>query len=152
MHKDSDRRSGSDRRKQTGITFRYLVGNGNRTTFRRQEDQGHLYLVDRYSPSLFVPIVSILFLSAIDALFTLYLLDHGAYETNPLMAYLLNIGPYAFFVPKYFLTMFGIFCLLLFRGIVVRKWNLNSHAFIYIFAGVYVAVFGWELFLVYHFV
>ena len=150
MSVDRNRITGTDRRKQTDISFRYLVGNGNRTTFRRQGDQGHLFLADRYSPSLFVPIINILFLSAIDALFTLYLLNHGAYETNPLMAYLLNIGPYAFFVSKYALTMFGIFCLLLFRGIVVRRWNLNSHAFLYLFAGVYIAVFGWELFLVYH--
>ena len=147
---DRNRRSGSDRLMQTGINIRYLVGNGNRRTFRRQEDQGYLFLVDRYSPSLFVPIISILFLSAVDALFTLYLLDHGAYETNPLMAYLLNIGPYAFFVSKYALTMLGIFCLLMFRGVVVRKYNISNHAFLYLFAGVYIAVFGWELFLVYH--
>ena len=147
---DTERRSGTDRRKQTGITLRTIIGNGSRTTFGRQEDQGYLYLVDRYSPALFVPIISIFFLSAIDELFTLYLMDHGAYETNPLMAYLLNISPYTFFVPKYVLTMFGIFCLLLFRGVVVRKYNLSTHAFLYLFAGIYVAVFGWELFLVYY--
>jgi hypothetical protein len=78
--------------------MRTIIGNGSRTTFRRQGDQGHLFLVDQYSTSLFVPIVSILFLSAIDALFTMYLLNHGANEINPLMSYLLNVGPYAFYV------------------------------------------------------
>ena len=75
---DRNRRSGFDRRKQTDINVRTIIGDGSRTTVRRQEDGGHLFLVDRYSSSLFVAVVSILFLSAIDALFTLYLLDHGA--------------------------------------------------------------------------
>ena len=147
---DRNRRSGSDRRKQNGINIRTIIGNGTRTSFRRQGDQGHLFVVDRYHPSLFVPIVSILFLSDIDALFTLYLLNHGACEANPLMAYLLNIGPYAFFVPKYMLTIFGVFCLLMFRGVVVQKLKMNPLVFLYIFACAYVALIGWELFLVYY--
>jgi hypothetical protein len=147
---DRNRRSGFDRRKQTGVNVRTIIGNGSRTTVRRQEGGCHLFLVDQYSTSLFVPIVSILFLSAIDALFTMYLLNHGAYETNPLMAYLLNVGPYAFFVSKYLITIFGVFCLLMSRGFVVRKWKMNSHVFLYIFACGYIALIGWELFLVYH--
>jgi hypothetical protein len=65
---ESDKRSGADRRKQTGINVRILVGNGARTTIRRQEDQGRIFLVDQYSPILFMPIVGILFLCVIDAL------------------------------------------------------------------------------------
>jgi hypothetical protein len=101
---DSSRRSGNDRRKQAGINVRLLVGDGNRRIIRRQEDQGRIFFVDHYSPVLFVTIVGILFLCVIDAILTLFLLNHGAYETNPIMAYMLNIGPYAFLVPKYALT------------------------------------------------
>jgi hypothetical protein len=77
---DNSRRSGNDRRKQSGINVRLLVGDGVRTTIRRQEDQGPIFLVDQYSPILFVAIVGILFLCVIDAILTLYLLNRGAYE------------------------------------------------------------------------
>jgi hypothetical protein len=146
---DSNRRSGIDRRKQTGINVRLLVGNGGRTIIRRQEDQGRIFLVDQYSPILFMPIVGILFLCVIDALLTLYLLNHGAYEANPLMAYLLNIGPYAFFVPKFVLTIVATICLFLFRGVVVQKFNISTHTLLYFLAWIYVAVVAWELYLVY---
>lgn len=81
---------------------------------------------------------------------TLYLLNHGANEINPLMAYLLKIGPYAFFVFKYGLTIIATFCLLMLRGVAVRKLNLSTHTILFLLAWVYAAVVGWELYLVYH--
>ncbi len=111
---DSDRRSGIDRRKQTGISVRLFMGDGNRTIIRRKEDRDRIFLVDQYSPVLFATIVAILFLCVIDALLTLYLLKHGAYEINPIMVYLLKIGPYVLFILKYALTCVATFCLLCF--------------------------------------
>jgi hypothetical protein len=96
-----------------------------------------------------MPIVGILFLCVIDALLTLYLLNHGAYEANPLMAYLLNIGPYAFFVPKYAITIIGTFGLFMFRAVVIQKLKVSTHSFLYLAAWIYVAVVAWELHLVY---
>jgi len=147
---DGNRRSGIDRRKQIGINFRLFVGDGNRSIIRRQEDRGHNFWVDQYSPVLFVAIVGILFMCVIDAILTLFLLNHGAFETNPLMAFLLNIGPYAFFIPKYAVTILATFCLFMFRGVVARNFNLSTHSFLYLAAWIYVAVVGWELYLVYH--
>jgi hypothetical protein len=99
---------------------------------------------------LFLTIVAILFLCVIDAIITLYLLNHGAYETNPLMALLLNQGPWAFFIFKYGLTIIATFCLLMFRCVVVQKLNVSTHTILYLLAWVYAAVVGWELYLVYH--
>jgi hypothetical protein len=147
---DSNRRSGIDRRKQTGITLRMFVGDGARTNIRRQEDQGPIFLVDQYSPILFVTIVGIVFLCVIDTLLTLFLLDHGAYETNRLMSYLLNFSPYVLFAFKYGLTLIVTFCLFIFRGVVIRKLNLTTHSFLYLLAWLYVAVVAWELYLVYY--
>ncbi len=147
---DNSRRSGNDRRKQTGISMRMIVGNGNRMIIRRQEDRGRIFLVDQYSPVLFVTIVCILFLCVIDALLTLFLLNHGAYETNAIMAYLLSIGPYAFFVPKFVLTIIATICLFMFRGVVIQKLNVSTHSFLYFLAWMYVAVVAWELYLVYN--
>jgi len=147
---DRNNRSGTDRRKQTGINLRMLAGDGSRRSIRRQDDQGRIFIVDQYSPVLFVTIVGILFLSVIDALLTLFLLNHGACEVNPLMAYLLNIGPYAFFIPKYGMTIFATFGLFMFRAVVVQRFNIDTHALLYLLGWIYVAVFFWELYLVYH--
>ncbi len=146
---DSNRRSGIDRRKQTGISVRLLVGNGNRRTVRRREDRGHIFWVDQYSSGLFLAVVGILFLCVLDAILTLYLLNHGAYEANPFMAFLLNFSPSAFIIPKYAITMIATLCLFVFRGVVVSKFNLSTHTLLYFLAWVYVAVIGWELYLIY---
>jgi hypothetical protein len=147
---DNSRRSGNDKRKQTGITVRMLAGDGNRRNIRRHEDQGRIFLVDHYSPVLFVTIVGILFLCVIDAILTLFLLNHGAHEANPIMAYLLSLGSYAFFVPKFVLTIVATICLFMFRGVVVQKLNISTHSLLYFFAWIYVAVVTWELYLVFN--
>ena len=146
---DNDRRSGFDRRKQAHISVRLLMGDGSRRVIRRQNDRDQLYLVDQYSPVLFVAIVTILFLCIIDALLTLFLLNHGAYETNPIMAYLLNVAPYAFFLPKYSLTIIATLGLFMFRGVVIRKLNVSTHTLLYVMACVYVLIVAWEFYLLY---
>lgn len=150
MAQNKNKRSGTDRRKQDGINFRLLVGDGNRRAIRRQEDQGRIFFVDQYSPILFVTIAAILFLCVIDALLTLFLLNHGANEINPIMAYLMNIGPYVFFIPKYAMTVFASFGLLLFRKVVIQRFNVSTHSLLYLLAWIYVAVVAWELYLVYY--
>jgi len=147
---DSERRTGFDRRKQTSINMRTFIGNGNRTSNRRQENRDRIFLVDQYSPVLFMAVVGILFLCVIDAILTLFLLNHGAYETNPVMAYLLNIGPYAFFILKYAMTIFATLGLLMFRVVVVQRFDISTHALLYLLGWIYVTVVGWELYLVYH--
>ena len=115
---------------------------------RRQEDRERQFFVDQYSPILFVPIVAILFMCVLDALLTLFLLNHGAYEINPIMAYLLNIGPYAFYTTKYAITIIATLGLLMFRGILIQKFNLSVHLLLYFVAGLYCVVVAWELYLV----
>ena len=150
MAKDKNIRSGIDRRKRAGFNLRMLAGNGNRKVIRRQEDQDRIFFVDHYSPVLFVTIVGILFLCAIDALLTLHLLNYGAYETNPVMAFLLNTGPYAFFIPKYVLTLIATFGLFMFRNVIIRKLNISTHSLLFIMAWIYAAVVGWELYLIFY--
>ena len=99
---------------------------------------------------LFATIVAIFFLCVIDAILTLHLLNHGAYEINTLMSYLLKIGPYAFFVFKYVLTMIATVSLLIFRGVVFQKLKASAHTILYLLAWAYLGVVGWELYLVYY--
>ena len=130
--------------------MRMFAGIGKRRIIRRKEDRERIFLVDQYSPALFLTIVAIMFLCIIDALLTLFLLKHGAYEANPIMAYLLNIGPYAFLVPKYVLTILGAFSLFFFRSVVIPKLNVTTKSLLYLLAWLYVSIVAWELYLVYY--
>ena len=145
-----DRRSGYDRRKIDDFSLRLLIGNGQRITIRRKEDRDRIFWVDQYSPVLFATIVAILFLCVIDTLLTLHLLNSGAYEINPIMAYLLKIGPFQLFIFKYVLTCVVTFSLFLFRAVVVRRFNISTHTILHFIAWIYVSIVAWELYLVYN--
>ena len=87
---DNNRRSGNDRRSQACINIRTLLGDGQRRIIRRTEDKSRYFFVDRYNPRFFLSILAIALLSVIDGLLTLFLINWGAYETNPFMAYCHN--------------------------------------------------------------
>ena len=92
--------------------------------------------------------MSILFLCALDALLTLYLLNHGAYEVNPVMAFFLKFGPYTFFTSKYLLTIIPVIVLLMFRNINLRMIKISTRSVLYIMAVFYIVVVAWELYLI----
>ena len=69
MNKNSDRRSGFDRRKQTSIRVSPFVGgNGNISNIRQQEEEGLGNFIDQYSPVLFGAIVAVIIVWVGDAL------------------------------------------------------------------------------------
>ena len=124
------------------------MGVGNRRVIRRQEDKSIIFLVDLFSLKLFLPIVATLFFSVMDALLTLFLIGHGAYETNPIMAYYLNIGPYYFFAVKYILTSLGIIVILIFRNVTLNLFKIGASTLLYLIAGIFIAVIAWEIYLI----
>ncbi|MDP4248089.1 MAG: DUF5658 family protein [Bacteroidota bacterium] len=115
-----NRRHISDRRFYQRFSFQHFIFGGRRKTLRRTEDKQGLKFVDGYNPALMRFIVLLLILSIIDGFMILYLLDHGVYEINPIMAFCLDFGPWFFLTSKFLLTCFGATCLL-----VVS----NSHVF-----------------------
>ena len=141
-------RSGKDRRTKSGFNIRSLLFGGKREKIRRQVDVRRIFYVDHYSPELFFAIVSILLLCVIDALLTLTLLDRGAQEANPVMAYFLQFGPYTFFAFKYLLTIITIICLLMLKNIVLRVIKINARSVLYFMAIFYLAVVGLDLYFV----
>ena len=141
-------RSRKDRRTKSGFNIRSLLFGGKREKIRRQEDTSRIFYVDQYSPELFFAILSILLLCVIDALLTLTLLDRGAQEANPVMAYFLKFGPYTFFACKYLLTIIPIIILLMFRNIVLRVIKISACSVLYFMAVFYMAVVGLELYFV----
>ena len=143
-----NKRSGKDRRAKNGFNFRSLLFGGCRETIRRREDTKKKFYFDRYSPGLFFTIVSILFLCVIDALLTLFLSAQGNYKINPVMAYFLDIGPYAFFISKYLLTIIPTIFLLIFSNMVIRIINVSTRSVLYLMAAFYLAVVVFQLYMV----
>jgi hypothetical protein len=123
---------------------------GRRAQIRRKEDMQRYFSVDRYSPSFFAAIIFILFLSVVDALLTLFLIENGAFEVNPIMAYYLKIGPYSFLAVKYALTIIGVFVFLLLRNIYLRPLKMYTGTLLYVVIAVFVTVVAWQLYLISH--
>jgi hypothetical protein len=116
---------------------------------RRREDQNNIFWADRYSQNLFAAIVLILFFSVLDGLLTLFLIGHNAEELNPIMAYYLNVSPYAFFAVKYFLTSLAVIILLLCQNVFLRTIGIYTHSLFYVIVAAFIAVVAWEVFLIF---
>jgi Domain of unknown function (DUF5658) len=143
-----NRRSGRDRRGRAWFSLRLLLGAGNRGSVRRLDDRGRIFFVDWYSPRLFVGLLAGLFLSVADAFLTLLLLDRGAYEVNPIMAFVLGVSPVAFVASKYVLTCVAALIVLMLRDVVVvRGRKFPAHVLLYFFVGVFALVVAWEIYL-----
>ncbi|MBW2603409.1 MAG: hypothetical protein JRE28_03690 [Deltaproteobacteria bacterium] len=142
-----DRRSGKDRRSRGVPEIKSLFIYGRRKKIRRQDDKYNISYFDQYSSAIFVAIVLILFLSIIDALLTLFLVDCGASEINPIMAYFLKFGPFTFISVKYFLTCYSVIVLLIFNNVFLTKIKIYTRSLFSYAIGVFMIVVGWELFL-----
>ncbi len=145
-----ERRSGKDRRNLGKFKFQYLFLKGQREFIRRKEDRDKIFYVDRYSSALFGVIVTILFLSAIDALLTLLLLNHGAYEINPIMAYYLRLGPYTFLAVKYALTSIGVVFFVILRNTFLKSIKIYTDTLFYFVLAAFMTVVAWEFYLVFN--
>ena len=142
-----ERRSGKDRRSHRMPELKSLFINGQRKENRREEDQYKITYFDQYSSVLFIAIVSILLLTIIDALFTLFLIESGAREINPIMAYFLDFGPTTFMSVKYILTCFSVIVLLICNNFFIRKIKIYTRTIFSYVIGAFMIVIGWELFL-----
>jgi hypothetical protein len=145
-----DRRSGKDRRSRNIPGIKSLFIYARRKEVRRQDDMYKASYFDQYSPALFAVILLILLLSIVDASLTLFLVDCGAREINPVMAYFLKFGPLTFIGVKYFLTCFSVVVLLIFHNVYFRKLRIYTRSLFSGVIGLLVSVIGWELYLMSH--
>ena len=145
-----ERRAGTDRRKSARLKLRSWYRGGTREIIRRRAERNTIFLADRYSQSVFGAILLILFFSVLDALLTLYLIGHDATELNPIMAYYINVGPYAFFFVKYMLTSVSVVILLLCQNAFLRIMRMYAHSLFYLIVAAFMSVVAWELFLIFH--
>lgn len=148
----SNRRKGPDRRQSRQLSLRSLFNNRRRRSIRRQTDQQGIVLLDSYHSSLMVPIVLVLGLSVLDAFFTLFLLDHGAVELNPIMAFFIQLGVSVFITAKYLITVVSVVIVVLLNYVVIARLKLRVSFLLTCFAAGFALLISWELFLVMRFV
>jgi hypothetical protein len=149
--KEEDRqpyqRLGTERRQRFLPPLRYLLYQGQRRRIRREEDHHRVLLLDHYSSTLFVTIVLILTFSLADAFLTLWLVDRGATELNPVMASVLNHGPAAFIGAKYLLTSFSVIILVIFSQVFLQRVGIHIRSIISSILMLFSSVVVWEVYL-----
>jgi hypothetical protein len=102
--------------------------------------------VDWHHPQWLAVTLLILLMCCADAILTITLLAHGAYELNPFMAHLIGRSGFAFAVIKIGLTSGGVVMLTLIAG--TRVFGRVPVALIlYSVLIGYMILIGWELFL-----
>jgi hypothetical protein len=144
-----DLRARGDRRRKVLPPLRYLIAGGRRRAVRRLEDSHRIVLLDRYSPKLLAAIIGILCLSLLDAILTLYLVEHGSSELNPVMDYFLKKGPLIFTVAKYILTSVAVLIFLVLANSVVPRSNFRAQKLFPYALLAFGVVIAWELILIF---
>ena len=140
-----ERRAMLDRRLYSWRTLTYcgFEGRGRRRHSRRNDFNCYL---DWYDPRLVFTGIAVLMMSCLDALFTLMLLDRGAYEANYFMARLMETSDELFVAVKLAFTAFGIVLLLMHAHFQV--WRITSGKRLLQFVvTVYGLLIGYELIL-----
>jgi hypothetical protein len=143
------RRVDVDRRRKTIPSLRYLVAGGRRRGVRRAGDKKRIIILDRYSPYLLAAIVGTLCLSLLDAVLTLSLIEHGAVEVNPVMAYFLDKGTLIFTCVKYLLTSLAVVIFLLLDHNVLPRTRFRMSSLFTFAIASFALVVVWEIVLIY---
>ena len=142
-----ERRRMRDRRSRSRPGVRFFLLGGRRISARLDEDKKQFIYVDQYHPWLLVAILFLAILSLSDGLFTLHLIERGATEENPVMAWFLNLGAWPFMTAKFLLTCFSILILLVFHNFYFCPLRIQVKTILPAFVAVFLAVLFWQLFL-----
>ena len=130
-----------DRRKPSLKSFIYGAFNPRRRRIRREEDRDHTFL-DRHPTHLLVVCAIILVLSLLDGLLTVHLVQNGAKELNPLMAYLLSNDPILFALAKIILTVVGVVTLIVTAHMqIFRLVKASSVLYFFLFVHVVLVLY-----------
>ena len=144
-----ERRTGIDRREMNPSLFSKYLLTGRRTIPRRRVDRQRHQKIDRYSSKILVIIVLILALSILDAIFTLVLVDNGAREVNPLMAYYLHHSPLMFICIKYFLTCSAVILTLFCKDFYIFNTKVKAKILFFLLPVPFILVIPWQLHLIF---
>lgn len=102
-----------DRRKQPTPALSRYIFFGRRRTLRRKVDQKKGGYVDRYGSDVFLFLMLILTLNVLDTLFTMIILDAGAWEVNPVVNSAITLWGDNFWIWKFAIVSFSVILLYL---------------------------------------
>lgn len=111
----------------------------------RRTHERHAVVTDWFQAQWLVVSILILLLCCFDAVLTLTLLNHGAYELNPFMAPLVEGSGRGFVLVKVGLTSLGVILLSLLARL--RIFGRSIGCALYLVLVGYVLLVGYELFL-----
>ena len=101
-----------------------------------------------HAPRVLAAALFIISLSIVDACLTLELVDRGAEELNPIMAYYLERSELTFFAVKYFLTCAAIMMILSIKEIHILGDKIPGESLFAFFIFVLASVVQWQLILI----
>lgn len=138
-----ERRRGPERRRPNLASYVHGSLNPRRRAGRRSGDQDYP-IVDWHPPRIFTVAFLILLLCVSDAVLTIILMEHGAIEANPIMAFFLPKGLGWFTAAKLALTSVG--CVVLVACSRMRLFRtLPGETMLYGVAALYAALIVYEL-------
>ncbi len=140
---EKDRRVVRDRRQKPTKLFSRYAFSGRRQSIRRKADRKTNLYVDRYDSHLLIPLILIIALSVLDAYFTIFHVQEGAREINPLMNLLIGYGDIHFVIMKYVVTALGVAMLCILKNLIIARIGLLFILFLYL------VVFAHHIFLIF---
>jgi hypothetical protein len=111
----------------------------------RRSAERHAVVTDWFHPQWLAVAITILCLSAADAILTLTLISHGANEVNPFMKPLVAGSGHAFGLWKMGLTAMGVVIVTLLARL--RLWGGAVGTILYVVLAGYFVLVAYELFL-----
>jgi hypothetical protein len=150
LEPDLKSRTEPDRRREPTGVWSAFPPAGYRMGNRRAAEHCRPYFVDRFSVWMLIFVVMLLIATIIDATLTIYLLQEGGDEINPVMDYLLNYGIMAFVLGKYMLTVVGLPLLLIFKNYYLFGTRVRVGHLIPAIVALYVVLIGYQIALIHH--
>jgi hypothetical protein len=140
----NERRERTDRRRSVLRALWHGNFKRRRVAPRRTHER-HAVVTDWFHPQWLGIGILILLLCCFDAVLTLTLMNHGAYELNPIMAPLVAGTGRAFALVKFGLTSVGVVFLTILARL--RIFGRSVGYALYLVLAAYVVLVGYELFL-----
>ena len=104
MQEEGCRRVRVERRQPNMRSVFYALFMKRRRGDRRHDHSNENTYVDVYGINIFLGALAVMLFCVIDAFFTLILLERGASEMNPFLAWMLEIDVMWFYTSKYLIT------------------------------------------------
>ena len=144
----TENRDGPDRRKRQIPPLKYILFGGRRKNIRRDEDKDKFIILDDHGLGIFAVAIIILAFSALDGLFTLYLIGSGAKEINPLMSPLIDLNPRFYLAVKCIVTTIGIIILIVLRNYKSRLLGMRISRLLTAAAIVFFGIVAYQVYMV----